>query len=60
MYSLPLVASCIVGALHGSAEYICKKAGIKGIVLKDKQNIFLEKNKCINFATKNKMFILVK
>jgi len=38
----------------------CKKAGIKGIVLKDKQNIFLEKNKCINFATKNKMFILVK
>ena len=38
----------------------CKKAGIKGIVLKDKQNIFLEKNKCINFAIKNKMFILVK
>ena len=38
----------------------CKKAGLKGIVLKDKQNIFLEKNKCINFANKNKMFILVK
>ena len=38
----------------------CKKAGLKGIVLKDKQNIFLEKNKCINFADKNKMFILVK
>ncbi len=38
----------------------CKKAGLKGIVLKDKQNIFLEKNKCINFAVKNKMFILVK
>ena len=38
----------------------CKKAGLKGIVLKDKQNIFLEKNKCINFAIKNKMFILVK
>ena len=38
----------------------CKKAGLKGVVLKDKQNIFLEKKKCINFATKNKMFILVK
>ena len=38
----------------------CKKAGLKGIVLKDKQNIFLEKKKCINFAIKNKMFILVK
>ncbi len=38
----------------------CKIAGIKGIVLKDKQNIFLEKNKCINYAIKNKMFILVK
>jgi len=38
----------------------CKKVGLKGIVLKDKQNIFLEKNKCINFANKNKMFILVK
>ena len=38
----------------------CKKAGLKGIVLKKKQNIFLEKNKCINFAIKNKMFILVK
>ena len=37
-----------------------KKAGLKGVVLKDKQNIFLEKKKCINFATKNKMFILVK
>ena len=38
----------------------CKKVGLKGIVLKDKQNIFLEKKKCINFAIKNKMFILVK
>ena len=38
----------------------CKKVGIRGIVLKNKQNIFLEKNKCINFANKNKMFILVK
>ena len=38
----------------------CKTAGLKGIVLKDKQNIFLEKKKCINFANKNRMFITVK
>ena len=38
----------------------CKSAGLKGIVLKGKRNIFLEKKKCINFANKNKMFITVK
>ena len=38
----------------------CKFAGLKGIVLKNKQNVFLEKKKCINFANKNKMFIIVK
>ncbi len=38
----------------------CKIAGLKGVVLKNKQNIFLEKNKSINFANKNKMFITVK
>jgi len=38
----------------------CKTAGLKGIVLKSKQNIFLDKSKCINFANKNKMFITVK
>ena len=38
----------------------CKKAGLKGIVLKNNQNIFLDKRKCINFANKNKMFILAK
>ena len=38
----------------------CKTAGLKGIVLKNKKNIFLEKNKSINFANKNKMFITVK
>ncbi len=38
----------------------CKLAGLKGIVLKSKQNVFLEKNKCINFANKNKMFITAK
>ena len=38
----------------------CKSAGLKGIVLKHKKNIFLDKIKAINFANKNKMFILVK
>ena len=38
----------------------CKVAGLKGIVLKSKQNVFLERKKCINFANKNKMFITVK
>ncbi len=37
-----------------------KKAGLKGIVLKSKQHVFLDKNKCIRFANKNKMFISVK
>ena len=38
----------------------CKAAGLKGIVLKHKKNIFLDKKKSINFANKNKMFIFVK
>jgi len=38
----------------------CKYAGLKGIVLKNKQNVFLERKKCISFANKNKMFIIVK
>jgi len=38
----------------------CKTVGLKGIVLKSKQNVFLEKNKCISFANKNKMFISVR
>ena len=37
-----------------------KAAGLKGIVVKTKQHIFLDKSKCINFANKNKMFIKVK
>jgi len=37
-----------------------KIAGLKGIVVKSKQHIFLDKNKCISFANKNKMFISVK
>ena len=38
----------------------CKNVGIKGLVLKHKLNIFLNKNQSIKFADKNKMFILVK
>ncbi|MDA9108777.1 UDP-2,3-diacylglucosamine diphosphatase LpxI [Candidatus Pelagibacter sp.] len=37
----------------------CKKYGLKGIVLKSKKNIFLDKVRCINFANKNKVFIKV-
>ena len=38
----------------------CKSAGLKGIVLKGKQNVFLEQKKCIRFANKSKMFITAK
>ena len=38
----------------------CKSAGLKGIVLKAKQNVFLERKKSINFANKNNMFLTVK
>ena len=38
----------------------CAKAGLNGIVLKHKKNILLDKKKCIEYANKNKMFILVK
>ena len=38
----------------------CNTIGLKGIVLKSRQNIFLERKKCINFANKKKMFITVK
>ncbi|MDA7713634.1 UDP-2,3-diacylglucosamine diphosphatase LpxI [Candidatus Pelagibacter sp.] len=37
-----------------------KTAGLKGIVLKSKQHVFLDKIKCIKFANRNKMFISVK
>ena len=37
----------------------CKKYGLKGIVLRSKKNIFLDKVKCITFANKNKIFIKV-
>ena len=38
----------------------CKSYGLKGIVLKSKQNVFLDQKKCISFANKNKMFIIIK
>jgi len=38
----------------------CKKSGIKGIVLKSKQNIFIDKDKSIKYANKNKIFIIAK
>ena len=38
----------------------CRAAGLNGVVLKSKRNVFLERNKCIKFANKNKMFINVK
>ncbi|MDA9653865.1 LpxI family protein, partial [Candidatus Pelagibacter sp.] len=37
-----------------------KAAGLKGIVVKSKQHVFLDKTECINFANKNNMFIEVK
>ena len=37
----------------------CKKYGLKGIVLKSKKNIILDKAKCISFANKNKIFIKI-
>ena len=37
-----------------------KTAGLKGLVVRNRQHVFLDKNKCINFANKNKMFITVK
>ena len=36
-----------------------KKYGLKGLVLKSKKNIFLDKKEVINFANKNKIFVKV-
>ena len=36
-----------------------KKYGLKGLVLKSKKNIFLDKKKVISFANKNKIFIKI-
>ena len=37
----------------------CKKYGVKGIVLKSKKNIILDKVKCIKFANRNNIFMKV-
>ncbi len=34
-----------------------KKNGLRGVVLQSKKNIFLDKDECIKFANKNKIFI---
>jgi hypothetical protein len=36
-----------------------KKYGLKGLVLKSKKNIFLDKKEVLNFANKNKIFVKV-
>ena len=36
-----------------------KKYGLKGLVLKSKKNIFLDKKEVISFANKNKIFVKV-
>ncbi len=38
----------------------CKTAGLKGIVLKHKLNVFLNKRQSVEYANRNKMFILIK
>ncbi len=37
----------------------CKKYGLRGIILKSKKNIILNKNRCIKFANQNNIFIKV-
>ena len=37
----------------------CKKANLKGIILKSNQNIFLDQKKSIKFANKNNIFVYV-
>jgi len=37
----------------------CKKANVKGLVLKSGENIILDKKKCISFANKNRIFISI-
>ena len=46
-----------VGSEEGKQS---KNVGLKGIVIKNKQHVFLDKNKCIKFANKNKIFISIR
>ena len=38
----------------------CAEIGLKGIALKSKYNIFIDKNKLIDYANKHKMFIAIR
>ena len=38
----------------------CKKANIKGVVVKADQNIFLDKHEVFKFANKNNIFVMAK
>ena len=38
----------------------CKRSGLKGIVLKAKEHVILDRRRCINFANKNRMFLISK
>ena len=38
----------------------CKLVGLKGIVLKHKKNILLDKKKCLQYMNKHKMFLTIK
>ena len=38
----------------------CKKANIRGIVLKAGQNIFLDKQEGLKFANRNNIFVMAK
>ena len=50
-YKNPDIEYLSVGGNH------IKKHGLRGVVLQSKKNIFLDKNECIKFANKNKIFI---
>ncbi|MDC3023060.1 UDP-2,3-diacylglucosamine diphosphatase LpxI [Candidatus Pelagibacter sp.] len=38
----------------------CKVAGLKGIIVKNRQHVFLDQKKCINFANANKIYLQVR
>ena len=37
----------------------CKASGLKGIVVKNRQHVFLDQKKCISFANSNKIYLHV-
>ncbi len=37
----------------------CKASGLKGIVVKNRQHVFLDQKKCISFANSNKIYLQV-